>query len=295
VAVLGEGPESRIPGRASVRLRARPVHVLKGLVFVWAGTGEPAPIEQDVPPEFFQPESLIFAELRTWECNWRPTVENYSDAHVYYVHRNSLLVLTMPWSRLRAVVPGSAEWPRPTALPSGSLVVTAAGQPPEPQTRSSSRVRRRYPSLGITWPRSDLRYHFARVLDAVHWRQPRPSPHAGGPEWSFMRLPGILRAPFPRYVYTRTVVPVDETTTRIVYCHTRRPRGRIDRAWYTVLYHGFYRWYSNRNFSGQDGKVLRAQDYGAREHLSVSDSVTVAWRHLVLTYARRPEQIGRRP
>jgi hypothetical protein len=60
-----------------------------------------------------------------------------------------------------------------------------------------------------------------------------------------------------------------------------------------MLYHGFYRWYSNRNFSGQDGKVLRAQDYAAREHLSVSDSVTVAWRHLVLTYARRPQQIGR--
>src|SRR3546814_4847366 len=102
-----------------------------------------------------------------------------------------------------------------------------------------------------------------------------------------MRLPGILRAPFRHYVYSRTVVPIDGSSTRIVYCHTRYPtwKGQDLRVW--IQYHLFYRWYSNRNFSGQDARVLKAQDYGAREHLSASDSVTVAWRNLVLRQARR--------
>ena len=52
VAVLSEGPDSRIPGK--VRSRIFPTRTLKGMVFVWMGAGTPAPIEQDVPPEFFE-------------------------------------------------------------------------------------------------------------------------------------------------------------------------------------------------------------------------------------------------
>ena len=52
VAVLSEGPESAMPGK--VRLRIYPTAEYKGLVFVWMGEGKPAPIEDEIPPEFFE-------------------------------------------------------------------------------------------------------------------------------------------------------------------------------------------------------------------------------------------------
>src|SRR3546814_14200860 len=102
-----------------------------------------------------------------------------------------------------------------------------------------------------------------------------------------MRLPGILRAPFRHYVYTRTVVPIDGSSTRIVYCHTRYPtwKGQDLRVW--IQYHLFYRWYSNRNFSGQDARVLTAQDYGAREHLSASSDERRVGKECVSTWRSR--------
>ena len=48
IAVLSEGPESRIPG--NVHARKYPTRTLKDLVFVWMGKDEPVQIEEDVPP-----------------------------------------------------------------------------------------------------------------------------------------------------------------------------------------------------------------------------------------------------
>src|SRR5436309_15549138 len=45
LAVIPEGPDSKMPGR--VRARAYPTQTHKGMVFVWMGEGEPAPIEED--------------------------------------------------------------------------------------------------------------------------------------------------------------------------------------------------------------------------------------------------------
>ncbi len=46
VSVLSEGPNSGIPGK--VQARKYPTQTLKGMVFVWMGEDEPAPIEEDV-------------------------------------------------------------------------------------------------------------------------------------------------------------------------------------------------------------------------------------------------------
>ena len=42
----------------------------KGLVFVWMGEGEPAPIEEDVPEEFFAEDALAQVSQVYWKCNW---------------------------------------------------------------------------------------------------------------------------------------------------------------------------------------------------------------------------------
>ena len=85
VAVLGEGPDSAIAGMRDAQARVYPTQTLKGMVFVWMGDGPPAPIEEDIPEEFFDDEALIFASETVWQCNWRPAIENIYDAHVFSI------------------------------------------------------------------------------------------------------------------------------------------------------------------------------------------------------------------
>src|SRR5712692_3777920 len=64
VAALGEGPESPMPGE--VRARVYPTVTLKDVVFVWMGLGEPAPLEESLPDEFFDPDAQVFNWVTIW-------------------------------------------------------------------------------------------------------------------------------------------------------------------------------------------------------------------------------------
>ena len=89
VAVLAEGPNSIVKGKPGTEARAYPTKVLKGIVFVWMGDGEPAPIEEDVPEEFFRDGvDIYFNEHIYWKTNWEVALENSMDAHVQYLHRD---------------------------------------------------------------------------------------------------------------------------------------------------------------------------------------------------------------
>ena len=92
VMVLSEGPGSGVCGKAGTEARAYPTRTLKGVVFVWIGEGPPAPIEEDVPEEFFDDETLILVGQVDWRCNWEVALENSMDSHVNYVHRNAVVV-----------------------------------------------------------------------------------------------------------------------------------------------------------------------------------------------------------
>src|SRR5439155_678884 len=70
VAVLSEGPDSGVCGKPGTEARVYPTRTLKGVVFVWIGHGDPAPIEEDVPEEFFDPDALVLTGEVTWRCNW---------------------------------------------------------------------------------------------------------------------------------------------------------------------------------------------------------------------------------
>src|SRR5688572_13351125 len=78
VAVLSEGPDSRMPGK--VRIRTYPTQTHKGLVFFWMGEGAPADIREDVPPEFFEgQDTVVLKSIRYWPINWRVALENSLD------------------------------------------------------------------------------------------------------------------------------------------------------------------------------------------------------------------------
>jgi hypothetical protein len=59
VAVLSEGPTSGVCGKPGTEAKTYPTRTLKGVVFVWIGEGDPAPIEEDVPEEFFHENALV--------------------------------------------------------------------------------------------------------------------------------------------------------------------------------------------------------------------------------------------
>src|SRR5260370_27089117 len=68
--VRSEGPNSGVCGKAGTEAKAYPTRTVKGLVFVWIGEGPPAPIEQDVPEEFFDEETLILIGQVDWRGHW---------------------------------------------------------------------------------------------------------------------------------------------------------------------------------------------------------------------------------
>jgi carbazole 1,9a-dioxygenase terminal dioxygenase component len=79
-------PESKLIGKH--RHKTYPVRELNGVVFVYIGDGEPAPIEEDIQPMFLQP-GLAFHPVSRNRArgNWRIAAENGYDAAHIYGHR----------------------------------------------------------------------------------------------------------------------------------------------------------------------------------------------------------------
>ena len=94
VAFLTEGPESKMAGAPGMKARKFATVTLKGLVFVWMGEGEPAPPEEDIPPEMFEEHNICRPSFCMFDCNWVLVLENTMDAHnAFMVHRNALRIL----------------------------------------------------------------------------------------------------------------------------------------------------------------------------------------------------------
>ena len=87
VAVVCEGPDSRVPG--TVKIRTYPVQERKGIVWIWMGEMEPVPLEQDWPKFIFQENTIVKMVNRVKNGNWRWHAENGPDGHAPLVHMNS--------------------------------------------------------------------------------------------------------------------------------------------------------------------------------------------------------------
>jgi phenylpropionate dioxygenase-like ring-hydroxylating dioxygenase large terminal subunit len=292
VAVLSEGPESSVPG--TVKLRMYPTATLKGFVFVWMGQGEPAPLQEDVPPEFFEDDdTLLFISVRNWAVNWRVGLENSLDSHVMYVHRNAVLQLMEPIQQFGRV----GYQPK---VVNGRSCVGYLKDPP----RSG---REFYPGVNGYWPKTEWRKLW---LWAFRWRTNRLKRfrpfHEGNEEWGMYalvdgkyvragghHLPSMFRFDFNGQMLTRFCVPVSEQLTQIVYAHAVRRRSWLGKLQSALYFHMFRNWALNINFSTQDYRVMATQDYDAPENLSTSDGEVVRWRRLLLSARGMPKDPGR--
>ncbi len=318
VAVLSEGPNSQVCGKPGTEARAYPTQVLKGVVFVWMGDAEPAPIEEDVPEEFFNPQAyILFNDRIYWKTNWEVALENSMDAHVQYLHRDNLsALLASNGIRIGAPIPGA----RPVFTGNGFNGESTPPPPPSgdggdayrQQAELQATQNKRQTSLFNVWP-NGWRWPKHRYRTRWSW--------LGAPFFNLMQvasgpikqsqlwggghhLPGLHRfagqpARGPRTnplvklftpggsglfgLYPRHTVPVDEWLTRTWYYHYMVPSNSLQKAWIWFNYVTWGRWSSEYNFSQQDMSVMLHQIYDASEKLSGTDAEVVQWRKLVVT------------
>ena len=296
LAVLSEGPTSGIPGK--VRARAYPTRELKGMVFVWMGEEEPAPIEEDVPVEFFEEDSLLLYRTTDWPVNWRIALENSMDSHVYYLHRDSINLL----SRGPQDPSGRTPRIRPVFVGNGFNVIwgdrSAIGNPRRTWSISDywrvltgkATYQDEYPGLG-QWPKSKWRLWWNWIFLPANRRRFSKPPLVTHPHWGpGHHLPGMFRSDSRTNIYTRMCVPIDADTTRIIYYHFTRPGSWVGRAYERVHFFLWHNWVQNIQFSNQDVSVMVNQRYDTVEKLSGTDAEIIQWRKLLQRVANEGRQ-----
>lgn len=287
VAVLGEGSSSRIPGMPKAVLRKYPTRTLKGLVFVWMGQSEPVPIEEDVPEQFFDDDSLIHFSITEWICNWRPAMENMVDAHVFFLHRNSMLVLRCTTKAMLAFLNLGPTRPKPQIINERS-VTYARGRQPGLVPLEDASFQDSFPGVGgALWPQTKWRLRLSYVFNALERVRPMPpEPMVREQEWNGAHLPCTFQADFRRFIFTRMTVPVDAQRSRMIYAYTVRPETWLKRSLSHLGFKLYNNWDANYNFSRQDEDAITNLDYDGPEMLSSSDVFPLTVRRLLAESGR---------
>ncbi len=290
VAVLAEGPDAKVCGQRGTEAKVYPVQVLKGVVFTWMGDDEPAPIEEDVPAEFFDPSVVIYTNDQIyWDTNWEVALENSMDAHVNYLHRDHLQsMLASPVHMARGAAGSKITY-------TGNGFKSAVAPPASPLPPQDH-----YPN-GWVWPKTRYRQYWSWLFSPFFALTHVPPPPLTSDWWGLgHRLPGMFRAgggappgpdgkrPRPRTgglfgQYTRWPVAVENWCSRVWYFHATQPASALHRFRDRLLYWSLYRWLVEYNFSQQDMSVMQNQRFDWKEKLSGTDAEVIQWRRLVVT------------
>jgi phenylpropionate dioxygenase-like ring-hydroxylating dioxygenase large terminal subunit len=305
VAFLGEGPQSRFVGKPGSDARAYPTQTHKGLVFVWMGEGEPAPIGEDVPPEFFDPAALVMHSEQRWTVNWRASLENLQDAHVYFVHRNSLEMLSQDVSGLNLLLHMGPDRPNTQVVNGRALIFETPrffdfiDSHQDRKTSLKTTFQDTYPQLGgQQFPKTKIRLYLATVMGFLRRSLRRKMDWlVDDPEWAMgVHLPTTFRLDYQSHIYSRAVTPEDADNSWIFYYTTTYPKTPLRRLYRIANFHLYYDWKQHRNFSGQDKRIVEDLNYeNPREKFSTSDTFPSAWRRMVIDHARQPRRAAPQP
>jgi phenylpropionate dioxygenase-like ring-hydroxylating dioxygenase large terminal subunit len=281
VAFLTEGPDSKMVGQ--LRARKYPTRTLRGWVFIWMGEGEPAPIEEDVPPELLEDESTVILSTYTyWRTNWMVAIENQNDAHnCFFVHRNSVKQLT----GLQAGRNRTPIGPRSKVVNDRAVIALGTNQSYYANDGKMP-YQMFYPGVHAVWPLHRWRLLWTWFFKALFRR--RGGDRFQTPEeWSSAHhLPCAVRVNYGPYMYTRYAVPVKANMSRQVLFHSARRATAIGRLLEKARFHLYHNWVQNYNFSRQDNEVASPCRYWTPEHLSATDSHLVLLRKLVVERSR---------
>ena len=293
VEFITEGPDSKMVGR--VKAKKYPTITLKGMVFVWMGEAEPSEPKEDIPPEFFEKDSLVLRSTRYWDVNWMIALENTGDSHnMFYVHRDSFRMLrSRLGGRPRTPIGYRTEIKNNKSV--GRLNYRGRGQTDEGGPRPEQfyndengnlPYRLHYPRVDGYWPKGRTRLLWTWFFEAWENTKARRDRFENPPEWEGQRLPGMVRNNHRTHMYTRWAVPVDENLTRATYFFSARPKSWLGRIYDRITFSLFLNWMIFYNFSDQDYDAMRSCRYQYPEYLSSTDGVVVALRRLVAEQAR---------
>jgi len=283
-AVLSEGPGdiSSIPGKVSVR--NYPTLTLHGIVFAWMGVGEPVAPNQDLPTELFD-GSFIQHDSTIWQINWRPALENLSDNHASYIHRNAVQILMQRFMKT------SYKGTRTLIIGGGcGLIYYSDG---DELTRP---YREFFSEVNGYWPKHSYRkawiWLFATRPLRWIWRvgdgyPPSKMYHPDSHEWNTgPHMPGLQRISGGSALYTRWCVPIDENVTKEFYFYATRPTSWIKKLWIRMIYGFTQRLLRNRNLGFQDVEIISNLRYDLPERFSSYDVETMGWRRLAILSVR---------
>ena len=304
IMVLSEGPDSKVCGKQGTEAYVYPTVTLKGVVFAWIGDTKPAPVEEDIPPEFFDPKAYItWNDHVIWPTNWLVALENSMDSHVAYLHRDNIQALLGAES---AAPPGASGF-RPIFTGNGFK----SGRPPggggTGQGAFNSREKFHYYEGGYKWPKSNVRRWWNWLFVIPFSLMRVPAPPLKDQDWwgTGHRLPGMFRAGVPQAPlkgprilsffrkggaglfgqYTRWPVALEPWKTRLWYFHYTTPSNPLARLYHKLVYNIWGRWAVEYNFSIQDGSMMFNQRYDWPEKLSGHDAEVIQWRRLVVAKA----------
>ncbi|MFC4055455.1 Rieske 2Fe-2S domain-containing protein [Actinomadura syzygii] len=255
-AALTDGPESPICGK--LKVRTYPVEQRLGLVWIYVGDGPVPPVERDIPDELLDNDFVMGGRSDVREGNWRFAAENgFDEGHAKYLHNTAL------W-RLFKVMPA---WNKTRIQQVGTWLV---------RVQDEVHWEGNYPGLGVWtnkrwWKRMPLPDRPGRgkkinpVIDSLEI-----------PGFVSIRLPGLLRVAYPKFIHYEWYVPVDEDHVRYVQMMVRFERGLPATA-FKAGYLGAIRWLFHGQFTKQDAWMVDVTD-APPERLYRPDSSITTWR-----------------
>lgn len=268
VAVLSEGPDSKLPGK--VRARSYPVKDRWGIVWVFMGDIDPPPpLEEDVPDEHFTDKKYMLS-VQTWNHNWRDGMENTADAsHAPILHKNALIFFfrLMPifWNGVGVVEThnGKGIGLYPKAVGPYEAVYPGLGKYSNRRPWKIIRRRQRYKKNTGEEESSQNKSVFVRSeVRLPCWRINNLSP-----DW-----------------YALATVPIDEQQSRYFIFTFRDIKG-LRLVLFKIKYYLWQHWVRDRQFIGQDRRVLERLK-PVSEKLYKHDVGVIKWRQLAARAAK---------
>ncbi len=258
-AVLTDGPESPICGR--LKVRNYPVEQRLGMVWIYMGSGQVPPVERDIPEELTKYDFVMGGRTDVRKGNWRFAAENgFDEGHAKYLHNTAL------W-RLFKVMPA---WNETEIREVGPWLI---------RVQKEVHWEAEFPGLG-TWTNK-------------RWWKRMPLPDRPGkgkninpvidkldiPGFVSIRLPGLLRVAYPKFIHYEWYVPVDKDHVRYVQIMVRFEKG-LSAELFKLKYLGAIRWLFHGQFTGQDAWMVDVTD-APPERLYRPDVSITNWRRLV--------------
>lgn len=262
VAALTEGPDSALTGK--LRVRSFPTAVVRGVVWVWMGQTAPVPIEEDVPPEFYDETCVIYPYAKLWPMNWTLTVENAGDSHNSVIHR----------FRMRRLLDFSAFQQLP-AYWSGVRIVEETDNSIGHKPMVHAPHQATYPGLGNKkWPQH------------VWWRFRKTRPRGsktftGKPYSTTYRLPSVVYTDRMNELHIRYATPIDENNNIMWTFATRRATKPWQRPLMALYLRTWYKFFVIKGINEREDLPVQRYDrldVTAPQKLGANDRMIIFWR-----------------